>query len=78
MVRFFCLIVLVVLVGAVAVFAVQNAGTVDVRFVNWAVTTPLAAVAVAAYLLGMVSGWTVVGAFRRSLNRVTESPYERR
>ena len=52
-------------------------GEVSVQFLNWAVSTRVAAVAGAAYLLGMVSGWTVVGIFRRSLYRVTESHQER-
>ena len=77
MVRFFCLLVLLALVGAVAVFAYQNAGQVNVQFLNWGVPAPVAAVAGAAYLMGMVSGWTVVGIFRRSLYRATE-PYQQR
>jgi hypothetical protein len=28
------------------------------------------------YLLGMVSGWTVVGFLKRSIKRVTERPKE--
>lgn len=76
MVRFFCLLVLLVLVGAVAVFAYQNAGQVSARFLTWSVA-PVAAVAGAAYLLGMFSGRTVVGIFRRSLRRATE-PYQQR
>jgi putative membrane protein len=76
--RFFYLLILVLLVGAVGVFAYQNAGEVTVQFLNWAVPTPVAAVTAAAYLLGMVSGWTVVGILRRSLYRVTESHQERR
>jgi lipopolysaccharide assembly protein A len=76
--RFFYLLILVLLVGAVGVFAYQNAEGVNVQFLNWAVFTPVAAVADAAYLIGMVSGWTVVGIFRRSLYRVTEPYQERR
>jgi uncharacterized integral membrane protein len=71
MARLFYLVVLLVLVAAVAVFAFQNAGPVDVRFITWGISAPVAAVAGAAYLLGMLSGWTVVGLFRRSLRHVT-------
>lgn len=78
MLRFFYLLILVFLVGAVGVFAYQNAEGVNVQFVNWPVFMPVAAVAGAAYLMGMVSGWTVVGIFRRSLYRVTEPHQERR
>jgi hypothetical protein len=38
------------------------------------VTGPVALLAIAAYLLGMVSGWTVVAFVRRSLRRVSEQP----
>jgi lipopolysaccharide assembly protein A len=76
--RLFYLLVLVVLVGAVAVFAYQNAGPADLRFLNWTASAPVAAVAGAAYLLGMLSGWTVVGIFRRSVSRVTAERSERR
>jgi lipopolysaccharide assembly protein A len=74
MARFFSFVVLVILVGAIGIFAYYNFEAVDVRFLQWGMTTPLAAVAGAAYLLGMLSGWSVVGVFRRSLNRVTETP----
>jgi uncharacterized integral membrane protein len=72
MARFFYLVVLVILVGAIAIFAYQNSDPVNVLFLKWGTSTTLAAVAGAGYLLGMLSGWSVVGLFRRSLNRVTE------
>ncbi|HBI45242.1 MAG TPA: DUF1049 domain-containing protein [Planctomycetales bacterium] len=73
MARLFYLVVLVILVGAIGIFAYNNSEAVDVHFLQWGMSTTLAAVAGAGYLLGMLSGWTVVGLFRRSLNRVTES-----
>jgi uncharacterized integral membrane protein len=66
------LVVLVILVGAIAIFAYQNSDPVNVLFLKWGMSTTLAAVAGVGYLLGMLSGWSVVGLFRRSLNRVTE------
>jgi hypothetical protein len=39
-------------------------------------TAPVAIVIVAVYLLGMLSGWTVVAFVRRSLRRVAEPPRE--
>ena len=72
MARFFSFVVLVILLGAIGIFAFYNFGTVDVRFLQWGMTVPLAAVVGAAYVLGMLSGWSVVGIFRRSWNRVTE------
>jgi predicted nucleotidyltransferase len=78
MMRFFSFLVLLALVGAVGVFVYQNRGAADVQFLAWAVTAPLAAVVGAAYGLGMVSGWAVVGLFRRSWRRLTEERRERR
>jgi uncharacterized integral membrane protein len=78
MMRFFYLLVLLALIAAIAIFAYQNAEGVDVQFLKWGMTTSLAAVVGAAYLLGMLSGWTVVGLFRRSLYRATEPRQQER
>ena len=77
MARLFYLVVLLVLVAAVAVFAYQNAGPVDVRFIIWVASAPVAAVVVAAYVLGMLSGWSLLGLFRRSWHHVTAGRQER-
>jgi uncharacterized integral membrane protein len=78
MMRFLSFLVLLALVGVVVVFAYQNRGAADVQFLSWGVSAPLAAVVGAAYGLGMVSGWAVVGLFRRSWRRLTEERRERR
>jgi lipopolysaccharide assembly protein A len=71
MARLFSLVVLLALAGAIAAFAYQNRGAVDVQFLNWGAALPLAGLAGVAYGLGMVSGWAVVGLFRRSWRRLT-------
>jgi uncharacterized integral membrane protein len=70
--RFFSFLVLVVLLGAVGLFAWQNHADVAVRFWNQEMDQPLSLLIGAAYVLGMLSGWSVLGLFRRSWNRVTE------
>jgi len=70
--RLFYFILLLVFVGALVAFAVQNRDPVSVKFMDWAETYPLPVFLAAAYVLGMFSGWTVVGMLRRSLRRVTE------
>jgi uncharacterized integral membrane protein len=70
--RFIQAVLFLAFLGAVGLFAVQNTSTVTVRFWNWETTGPLALVIVVVYLLGMVSGWTIVGFVRRSLRRVEE------
>jgi putative membrane protein len=62
---------LLVFLAAIGVFALQNINTVIVSFLNWKIEAPLAIVAVVIYLLGMVSGWSVVSFIRRSIRRVS-------
>jgi uncharacterized integral membrane protein len=63
---------LLVFVGAVGAFAYYNQQPVTVRLLEWSLETNVALVAFAAYGLGMLSGWTVVGMIRRSWDRVVE------
>jgi uncharacterized integral membrane protein len=72
--RFIQAALLLVFLGALGLFAVQNTDAITVNFLTWKATGPVALLAIAAYLLGMVSGWTVVAFLRRSLNRVSERP----
>jgi uncharacterized integral membrane protein len=67
-------ILLLIFLGAVGIFAVQNTGPVQVKFLNWGTSQPLALVIVAVYLLGMLSGWNVVAFLRRSLRSVATDP----
>ncbi len=70
--RLFYFILLLLFIGALAAFCVQNQEDISVKFLSWEKTYPLPAYLGAAYVLGMLSGWTVVGMIRRSLRRVTE------
>jgi uncharacterized membrane protein YciS (DUF1049 family) len=70
--RFVYLIILVLIVTAVAVFAVQNDEAVDLRFLRQGIAVRLSLLLVAVYLLGMVTGWSVVGFLKRSVQRVSE------
>jgi uncharacterized integral membrane protein len=72
--RVLCFLFLVVLAGAVGVFAYQNQEDVTIRFLDWRVSIMLALVAGGSYLLGMLSGWSIVGMVRRSLHRVVDRP----
>jgi putative membrane protein len=67
----YCLILLVI-ITAVAVFAVQNNEDVTLHYLDRHVSSSLPVLIGVVYLLGMVSGWTVVGFLKRSLQRVTE------
>ena len=63
--------------AAVALFAYFNQEPTTVRFDEWQVTSSLAMIAGIAYVLGMLSGWTVLGMLRRSTNRVVEAVEQR-
>jgi uncharacterized membrane protein YciS (DUF1049 family) len=71
-VRWVYLIILVLIVAALAIFVVQNDETVPLRFLGQGVPVRLSLLLVAVYLLGMVTGWSVVGFLKRSVQRVTE------
>ncbi len=67
-------VLLLIFLAIVGLFAIQNTRSVTVGFWTWEVTAPVAIVVVAVYLLGMLSGWTVVAFVRRSLRKVGEQP----
>jgi len=70
--RAVCLLLLVVFAAAVGVFAWQNQGDVTLRIWDRDWTISLALVIGGAYLLGMLSGWSVVGLLRRGVERVMD------
>jgi uncharacterized membrane protein YciS (DUF1049 family) len=72
--RFLCFLILLIVVAAVVVFAVQNNEGVTIQYLDRSVSCPLSLLIAVVYLLGMVSGWTVVGFLKRSFRRVTERP----
>ena len=59
---------------AAGLFAVQNREVITVGFWDWKISGSIALLAIAAYALGMLSGWTVVAFVRRSLRKVREHP----
>lgn len=74
--RFIQAAILLTFLVAVGLFAVQNTEAITVNFWTWRATGPVALLAIAAYFLGMLSGWTVVSFFRRSLSKVSERPID--
>ena len=70
--RVFYSLILLTLLAAIGIFALQNREAITVQYFDRSISSPLALLIGIVYLLGMVSGWTVVGFFRRSLRRVSE------
>ena len=53
--------VLVLIAAALAIFAYQNNDSVTLQYLGSSITLPMSLVIAAVYVLGMLSGWTVVG-----------------
>ena len=70
--RLLCLLFLVALAGVVGVFAYQNNHTVDVKYLDQTKEVSFPILIGATYVIGMLSGWTVVGMVRRSWRRVED------
>ena len=70
--KLFYFLLLVVFIAAVTILAVQNKDPVMIKFLDRSESYPLSAVVGASYVLGMFTGWTIVGLLRRSFRRVTE------
>jgi lipopolysaccharide assembly protein A len=63
---------LLLLVGGVGYLAYENNRDTSLNAWTWRADVPLPALVVGVYLLGMVSGWWMVGLMKRSWQRVTE------
>ena len=72
--RVLCLLILLMLAGAVAVFAFQKQEVIQLRFFDWSDSYSLASLVGIVYLVGMVSGGTVIGLVRRWFRRITDDP----
>ena len=70
--RIVYLLILLLALAAMGVFVVQNNETVTLLCLDRSLTCALPLLVAIVYLVGMVSGWTVIGLLRRSLQRVTE------
>lgn len=63
---------LLVLVAGLGVLAYENNRETSLNAWTWRADVPLPLLLVGVYALGMVSGWWLVGAVKRSWQRVTE------
>jgi hypothetical protein len=70
--RFLCLLFLIVVGACIAMFVVQNQHELTLLFWDRSVTVSVPILVGAVYLLGMLTGWSVVGLLRRSLATATE------
>jgi putative membrane protein len=71
--RIFYVILLILLAGVTAMFAVQNLQTITVSFLSWSVTLPITLVVIGAYALGMASGGSVLAILRWTMRRTKKT-----
>jgi len=71
--RAICFLFLIAFIGLVGVFAYQNNRQETVTLFNDSREVSFPLLVGGVYLVGMLSGWTVVGMLRRSLRRIAES-----
>ena len=76
--RWFYLVLLLVIVTVFVVFIAQNHENETVTFFNQRITAPLSLMFVAVYFLGMWSGGTVVGFVKRAYQHATEREEQKR
>jgi putative membrane protein len=65
--RWVYLIVIIVFVAAIVVFAIQNRELVTMSFLGFSVRAPLAVMAVIVYVLGAITGGSLLALLRRSV-----------
>jgi uncharacterized integral membrane protein len=64
----------VAIAPALAIFAYRNDEIITLRYFRRGITLPISLLISAVHLLGILSGWTVVGFLRRSWRRAIERP----
>ena len=70
--RYLCALFLIVLITALGVLSYENNRDTTLQAWNWKADVPLPALVFGVYLLGMISGWWVLGLMKRSWQRATE------
>lgn len=68
---------LIVFVAAIVVFSIQNNFKIRVNLFGWDFEGAFPLLAAAVYVLGMLTGWAVIGMLRRSWRRVAENTERR-
>jgi uncharacterized integral membrane protein len=65
--RWLYLIVIVAFVAAIVIFAVQNREIVNMSFLGFNLRSPLALVAAIVYVLGAITGGSLLALLRKSI-----------
>ena len=76
--RWVYLVLLLVIVTIIVFFVVENRENQTVKLFNQSITAPLSIFFVAVYFLGMWTGGTVVGFFKRAYQHATGREEQKR
>jgi lipopolysaccharide assembly protein A len=68
--RVIYLILIILFVGAVLIFAVQNHESVTLSFLGYSASAPIAVVAAIMYVLGALTGGTLYALLRHSVRKL--------
>ena len=71
--RWFYVVVVILFAAAVIIFAAQNFQLVTMSFLGISARTPLALLVVVVYLLGTVTGSSLLALLRRSVERASHA-----
>jgi uncharacterized integral membrane protein len=71
--RWFYLAVIILFAAAIIIFAVQNFEIVTMSFLGISARTPLALLVIVVYLLGTVTGSSLLALLRRSVERASHA-----
>jgi uncharacterized integral membrane protein len=72
--RYLQAVLFLAFLAAIGIFAIQNRNVITVNFLNWNLSQPVAMLSVAVHVLGMFSGWAVLGFLRRSYHGAIDRP----
>ena len=70
--RYIQTVVFLIFLATIGIFAIQNRDVITVSFLRWNLSQPVAIVTIVVYILGMLSGWTVLAFAKRSFRRATQ------
>jgi uncharacterized integral membrane protein len=71
--RWFYLAVVILFAAAIIIFAAQNFEIVTMSFLGISARTPLALLVIVVYLLGTVTGSSLLALLRRSVERASHA-----
>lgn len=75
--RYVWLFIFLIFVAIVGLFAVENSDPVAINYLDQSLSVqsihlPMSVLIGGVYVLGMLTGWTVIGFLKQTVHRVTE------